>query len=348
MPCFQQASRPWPYSYSQNQAASSGAYKTEAECLEACKDGACCEGATCSIKPQCQCQGTGKVFKGVGTTCNPNPCTGKYCVFESYQTAPRHIADGIISPVCLDLTERQANGVDDVYAPAFWSGGRKLSSAKPLPRGCDKGCRCRNFCSGVVPCSLLLQYDLRWPDYYDYACKGMIPGGSASGQVVATSSSGGVSCGPRSNTEVPFDCGVYDYVSPDGNYFGLEGVGMHFAVSRNTSTSWSYYASGWAKSSSPVSTCNGVSVFSRAAFGIVQTPLYDSNIIDPVVYPPSPPVMTSAHAGPLCYVGLTATVWGYLRMVIGDGPQGGFGKIYKYFNMGTVSVVDASGEYDYF
>jgi hypothetical protein len=40
--------------------------------------GACCEGTTCSVKPQCQCQGTGKTFKGVGTTCSPNPCVCEY------------------------------------------------------------------------------------------------------------------------------------------------------------------------------------------------------------------------------------------------------------------------------
>jgi hypothetical protein len=49
-------------------------YATEAACLEACKEGACCEGTTCSVKPQCQCQGAGETFKGVGTTCNPDPC----------------------------------------------------------------------------------------------------------------------------------------------------------------------------------------------------------------------------------------------------------------------------------
>jgi hypothetical protein len=54
--------------------AGGGGYTTEADCLQACKEGACCEGTTCSVKPQCQCQGTGKTFKGVGTTCTPNPC----------------------------------------------------------------------------------------------------------------------------------------------------------------------------------------------------------------------------------------------------------------------------------
>jgi hypothetical protein len=49
-------------------------YTTEADCLNACKEGACCEGTACSVKPQCQCQGTGKVFKGVGTTCTAGLC----------------------------------------------------------------------------------------------------------------------------------------------------------------------------------------------------------------------------------------------------------------------------------
>jgi hypothetical protein len=50
------------------------AYRTQAECLQACKEGACCEGTTCSVKPQCQCQGAGKTFKGVGTTCVDVSC----------------------------------------------------------------------------------------------------------------------------------------------------------------------------------------------------------------------------------------------------------------------------------
>jgi hypothetical protein len=50
-------------------------FATEAKCLEACKEGACCNGTTCSVKPQCQCNAAaGEVFKGVGTVCDPNPC----------------------------------------------------------------------------------------------------------------------------------------------------------------------------------------------------------------------------------------------------------------------------------
>ena len=62
---------------------SGGGYATEAECLQACKEGACCEGTTCSVKPQCQCQGTGKVFRGVGTTCEPNLCNVPCCTGQN-------------------------------------------------------------------------------------------------------------------------------------------------------------------------------------------------------------------------------------------------------------------------
>lgn len=61
--------------------AGGGGYATESDCLQACKEGACCENGTCSVKPQCQCQGTGQTFKGVGTTCSPNPC--RVCDIQS-------------------------------------------------------------------------------------------------------------------------------------------------------------------------------------------------------------------------------------------------------------------------
>lgn len=71
MPCYQ------PTTGVSSPPRTGKSYATEAECLDACREGACCEGATCSVMPQCQCQGTGKTFQGVGTTCSPNPCL--YC-----------------------------------------------------------------------------------------------------------------------------------------------------------------------------------------------------------------------------------------------------------------------------
>jgi hypothetical protein len=54
--------------------AGGGGYATEAECLKACGEGACCEAGVCSVKPACLCKGTGQLFKGVGTVCTPDPC----------------------------------------------------------------------------------------------------------------------------------------------------------------------------------------------------------------------------------------------------------------------------------
>jgi hypothetical protein len=69
MPCYQSTNLP-----AGGSTTGRTAYATEQECLEACKEGACCQGTTCSVRPQCQCQGTGQTFHGVGTTCNPSPC----------------------------------------------------------------------------------------------------------------------------------------------------------------------------------------------------------------------------------------------------------------------------------
>lgn len=70
MPCYQSNNVPSGYG-----KIGTGGYATEAECLQACKEGACCNGTTCSVKPQCQCDAAaGEVFKGVGTTCEPASC----------------------------------------------------------------------------------------------------------------------------------------------------------------------------------------------------------------------------------------------------------------------------------
>jgi hypothetical protein len=70
MPCYQSNNVPSGYG-----KIGTGGFATEADCLNACKEGACCNGTSCSVKPQCQCDAAaGEVFKGVGTVCSPNPC----------------------------------------------------------------------------------------------------------------------------------------------------------------------------------------------------------------------------------------------------------------------------------
>jgi hypothetical protein len=64
-------------------AASSGSYRTEAECNQACREGACCEGTTCSVKPACQCQCTSGSCCGPDTFTNATNETGPRCRDES-------------------------------------------------------------------------------------------------------------------------------------------------------------------------------------------------------------------------------------------------------------------------
>lgn len=56
-----------------------------------CEDGAAGSPPTCSIRPSCDCEGTGKVFKGVGTTCTPNPCCITCDQCPSPMCIPRYV-----------------------------------------------------------------------------------------------------------------------------------------------------------------------------------------------------------------------------------------------------------------
>lgn len=64
MPCYQSTNLPGGVT-----TTGRTSYTTEAECLQACKEGACCEGTTCTVKPQCQCQCT------TGRCCGPDTVT---------------------------------------------------------------------------------------------------------------------------------------------------------------------------------------------------------------------------------------------------------------------------------
>jgi hypothetical protein len=64
MPCYQSTNLP-----SGVTTTGRTSYRTEAECNEACREGACCEGTSCTVKPQCQCQCT------TGNCCGPDTVT---------------------------------------------------------------------------------------------------------------------------------------------------------------------------------------------------------------------------------------------------------------------------------
>lgn len=112
MTCYQSKSLPSGFSTAGKQS-----YATEADCLNACKEGACCDGTTCSVKPQCQCQGTGQVFNGVGTTCATNPC----CTCETLVMVQVKLASVVGGSV---VTRYGCNGViQENSTRVVWSCG---------------------------------------------------------------------------------------------------------------------------------------------------------------------------------------------------------------------------------
>lgn len=78
MPCYQSTNLP-----SGVTTTGRASHKTEAECNEACKEGACCEGTTCTVKPQCQCKCASGSCCGPDTFTNSNGETGPRCRNES-------------------------------------------------------------------------------------------------------------------------------------------------------------------------------------------------------------------------------------------------------------------------
>ena len=112
MPCYQPNNFPPGFT-----ATGRTGYATEADCNNACQEGACCEGTTCSVKPQCQCQGTGKVFKGVGTTCTPNPCLC-CCQFSLSVTSQVQVPPD----ACTSIANRKLAGCSGVEVTALVSG----------------------------------------------------------------------------------------------------------------------------------------------------------------------------------------------------------------------------------
>jgi hypothetical protein len=65
MPCYQRSNFPAGLSITGRTG-----YKSETECVNACQEGACCEGTTCTVKPACQCQCTTG-----GKCCGPDTAT---------------------------------------------------------------------------------------------------------------------------------------------------------------------------------------------------------------------------------------------------------------------------------
>jgi len=383
-----------------------GGYATEAECNQACREGACCDGANCTVKPQCQCvctsgsccgpdtatvdgrtgqvcrggtkqecdqrggtwtcgytcsqdEKTGialcssrmiespnlPVFKGVGTTCTPSPCKVHCCVFESWNTSIG--SDGYRQPSCLSVTQRQCSGLDPV---TVFGTSRTITSGIEKPTADCKGCTCRPMCLGIVPCELLVQYDLNWPAQYAGGCGFLLPGGSRSGSLVLksggrTSSGSVLPCGPNSYLYTR-DCGNYGYSNTSDPGFSTTKQAIGVSVSRASATEWTCTATVIVSGADPAGACGGGLSGPTPVYTGAIWPNYasESEMVE-VAYPPPPQVFASPDSQATCYIGITIPIYQYIQVVFGDGPQGGFGRTRKLFNVGTVSIVDAYGEY---
>lgn len=71
------------FGVSSSDAAALQTYRTQEECLNACKEGACCEGSGCTVKPKCRCK------------CASNSCCGPDTT----------LVNGVFRPVCRGITE---------------------------------------------------------------------------------------------------------------------------------------------------------------------------------------------------------------------------------------------------
>lgn len=63
--------------------------------------GACCNGTQCRVVQQCDCNAAaGEVFKGVGTTCSPNPC----CDCDSLVSVTVKLSSSLLSQAGEEIT----------------------------------------------------------------------------------------------------------------------------------------------------------------------------------------------------------------------------------------------------
>jgi hypothetical protein len=138
MACFQAGA----IGFAAKQAVSTGPFPTEADCLQACKEGACCESnGTCNVRPQCQCQGTGQAFRGVGTTCSAGQCNLFCGCLPKFQSATFVVAAG-------ELVELFNNGVNGI----FYDNLQSAMSGTYVLTGNPDGPTRYVFDSGPMPC----------------------------------------------------------------------------------------------------------------------------------------------------------------------------------------------------
>ena len=112
MPCYQSTTLP-----SGVTTTGRTAYTTEADCLNACKEGACCEGTTCTVKPACQCVPSG-VCCGPDTT-SVSGVTKPRCRSELQADCTQRGGTWVVGGVC--ITDEKT-GLSGAYCDTLTGG----------------------------------------------------------------------------------------------------------------------------------------------------------------------------------------------------------------------------------
>lgn len=169
MPCTKQQTLSTAFDYwsgTQKQSASAGPFATEAECLEACKEGACCESnGTCNVRPKCQCQAVGQTFRGVGTPCTATLCgccgngeslAGKSVTLVVTQTFAKlgvfPPGSGFVGQTCCDGNATDTS-TSTLTVSASQSGANRCIIGFSVPARFDEPCSGGNATSGSVTIS---------------------------------------------------------------------------------------------------------------------------------------------------------------------------------------------------
>jgi hypothetical protein len=124
-------------------------YATEAECNQACKEGACCEGVACSVKPACQCKCQSGSCCGPDTYTNITNETGPRCREETQAECAARGGVWRCGLPCRGVTYDPATGYglgseiclpqdgNPFISPVFMGVGTVCTTGTCLPCGCE-------------------------------------------------------------------------------------------------------------------------------------------------------------------------------------------------------------------
>lgn len=153
MPCQKSSTFSAPFSgQARSVQATSGPFATEAECNQACREGACCEGTTCTVKPACQCQCT------TGRCCGPDTTTAGGTTWKTCRNETKAQCDargGVFQCGVSCTTGVIGDAAGSTAGSVCLNGTGDVANAGPVFKGvgttCATGVCCTPFTNGCSP-----------------------------------------------------------------------------------------------------------------------------------------------------------------------------------------------------